>query len=676
MRVRPLLLSAPVAALSAAVLAAGCGSPAPTARPGPDQPAAGGAVDVGPPLYDPKPAVAIKAAPRAAEPLVVPNCTVQYDLRQVVSSEVEGKIDLLAVEDPGIGDSDPDLVFHPRDLEEARRNPAYRPRRFRQVREGVTRVQAGQVLCLLDDQLVTTRRDAAARAEKAAEDILKSAGEGVKLTIQKMALTKEALDKKTAGLGEYLQDQITLTRFQENEGNAKQAISKAQSDREEAGVMLRKHHIAAAVTGVVRTIQRRRGYVVKAGEPILEIQATDVVRLEGNLDVQYADEVRRRMARPGGLTVSVEPSVPSAPVSTRSPHRQEVTGVAVTSDPARPLVVSTGADGTAVVWDVTKDTPDHALPHPQTAVRSVACSPPGSRPVLAVTGADDGRVRVWDLSDPDRLPAAPKELADAHTAAVGVVAFAPEGRFFATAAGREVFVWAADGRKLYALPPDHRDAVTSLAFTPQGTLVTASRDRSLKVWKLGAEKAACDRTIDHRAGVVDVLGVTKDGGRVVFDQDKNRLDLVGLADRRTTGQVRNLGPTAAFGTLAVFNSDDTFLVTAGGEGELKGGLQVWSVPTDGGRGREEARLFTTGRVGVTAAAFSGSPQHPFLVVGTEKGELHLWKPPAADRKAYTGKVVNVDPTDPRYVTVRVEMDNRQLNLPDRSAATVVINPGQ
>jgi len=39
-------------------------------------------------------------------------------------------------------------------------------------------------------------------------------------------------------------------------------------------------------------------------------------------------------------------------------------------------------------------------------------------------------------------------------------------------------------------------------------------------------------------------------------------------------------------------------------------------------------------------------------------------------------VVFVDPTDARQVTVRVEMDNRTLNLRDRSAATVIINPGQ
>ena len=66
-----------------------------------------------------------------------------------------------------------------------------------------------------------------------------------------------------------------------------------------------------------------------------------------------------------------------------------------------------------------------------------------------------------------------------------------------------------------------------------------SKDRSLKVWKLGSEKPGLMRTIDHRSGIVETLGVTSDGGRVVFDQDKDRLDIVSVYDRSTFGQVQN-----------------------------------------------------------------------------------------------------------------------------------------
>ena len=661
----PVRSSPLLAAFAAAALtAAGCGGPGNAGKnqlADPNKAGDNAAVDVGAPLYPAKPEVKIAAAVRTGETLVVPNCTVQFEERQQVASEVDGTIDLLAVRDDTIAETDSNCVYHPRDVN--------RQVKYRRLKEGDT-VAAKQVICLLDDQLVTTRMESAKKQEAATSEVMAAATEGVKYTLEKLNLSKDLLLKGGGSRGDVLQDQVTLTRFQENLAQASATIAKANADFKEAQVMLGKHKIRSNVNGVVRNTSKRAGEFVKAGEKLLEIQSLDVVRLEGNLDVQYATYVKR------GMTVTVEPAVPSAPVRSHAPHRQEVTGIAVTLHPDRPLVASTGADGSAWLWDAVNNGATHHLPHP-VPVRSVACSPPGAKAAVAVTGSDDGKLRVWDVANPDKLPTDCKELADAHAAAVGAVAFSPDGKFLATAAGRDVFVWdATEWKKLYALPAEHRDAVTGLQFTPQGTLVTASKDRSIKVWKLGGDRGAVAKTIDHRAGAVDVLGVTKDGGRVVFDQDKNRLDLIGLADKQTAGQIQNLGPTAVFSTLAVFSRDDAMLVTAGGEGELKGGLQVWTVPPAGGRGSEAARFFTPGRVGVTAAAFSPSAAHPFLVVGTEKGSVHLWKPPAAARTAYTGRVTNVDSTDPRYVTVRVEMDNKQLNLLDRSAATVIINPGQ
>lgn len=663
MRARALLLAP--ALLAAAV--SGCGR-GPVTDPGKiAKPADAGTgevadPDVGGPLYAVKPAVKVPVpALTGREPLVVPNCTVQYEERQQVAAEVDGTIELIAVADPALADANPNLVYHPRDKA--------KEVKFRRLREG-DRVRVGDVICMLNDQQVAVKKKGAERVKQAAEGIKKSAEDGVKYSIQKLAKAKEAYDKGTGSFVEFLQDQITLTRFEENLGQALQTIAKADAEYEEAEQLIRRHQIKSTVNGVVRGLAKRPGEFVKAGEKILEVQATDRVRLEGFLDVQYAGLARR------GMTVLVEPAVPSAPTKTLPLHRQAVTGLAVTGHPDRPLVVTVSADGTGRAWDATvPNGAAHGLAHP-VPVRAVACPPAGVKAV-AVTGAEDGKLRVFDLTNPDKIGAEGQELADAHTAAVGALAFSPDGKFLASAAGRDVFVWdAVAWKKLYALPAEHRDAVTGLQFTPQGTLVTAAKDRSLKVWKLGAEKGAAAKTFDHRGGAVDVLGVTSDGGRVVFDQGKSRLDLVGLADRQTVGQVQNVGPTATFSTLAVFNHNDSLLLTAGGEGELKGGLQVWTVPASGGRGAEAARLFTPGRVGVTAAAFSPTEKHRFLAVGTEIGTVHLWTPPAARADAHTGEVMYVDATDTRQVTVRVEMDNTKLGLLDRSAATVIITPGQ
>jgi len=616
-------------------------------------------VDVGESLFG------AKAAPKVGggvgigtEPLVMGGATVQFEQRQQVAAEVDGKIELLAVRDDDINPTDPLCTYHPRDTA--------KQVKYRKMKEGAP-VKAGDVLILLDDQIVSTQMESAKKSQEAAAGVLKFATDGVDHSKEKLKLSEKNYKSGNGSYAEYLQDLITLTRFEENRSQALQTIAKSEAEYAQAAVMMKKHRVASVVTGFIRTIAHYQGDFVKAGEKILEVQSTEVVRLEGSLDVQYASFVR------AGMEVGVEPAIPSAPAKTHKFHQKEITGIAVSGNPGRPLVVSTSADGTARVWDVTKDSLLFSLPHP-VPVRSVACSPVGSAP-LAVTGGDDGKLRMWSLVNPDKLPTEPTELTEKHSAAVGAVAFSPDGRFFATAAGREVFVWSVDGRKLYALPAEHRDAVTALHITPQCSLLTVSKDRSLKVWKLGTEKAGVMRTIDHRSGIVESLGVTSDGGRVVFDQDKDRLDLVGVLDRATYGQVQNSSPTAAFATLAVFNPADTMLVTAGGEGELKGGLQVWNIPTAGGRGSEVARLFTPGRVPATAAAFSPSKEHPFLVVGTTAGGVHLWKPPA-DRKPYVGKIVFVESSDANKVNVRVEMNNpKELNLLDRSTANVIITPG-
>jgi hypothetical protein len=656
---------ASLALLVAAGLTAGCGSGTATNAQNATPPASSGKdnvdVDVGGTLY--KAAAPVAIPPSVTREALTIHTTAQFENRQQVSSDVDGRIEMLATPlEPGAAydKNDPNIIFHPRD---AKKEIAYR-----RLQDGDP-VKKDQILCFLDDQLVTARMDSATAVKAAGIQLQHEASKGVKYTEDRLKLQKAGFDRGAVSQAELLQDYVTLTRFMENLAQAAQTLAKTESEYKENEVMLRKHRIMSGVNGYIKAISKRQGETVKAGEKILEIQATDVIRLEGNLDIQYSRLVTR------GLTVSVEPAVTTPAAKSHAGHRQEVTGIAVTAHPGRPMIVSASADGSAIVWDTTKDSTGHNLPHP-VGVRSVATSPAGAKSMLVVTGSDDGKVRVWDVTNPDKLPTVPKaEPTDAHTSGVQAIAFSPDGKYFATAAGRDVFLWDADAaKKLYTLPAEHRDTVTSLSFTPQATLVTASKDRTLKVWKLGGEKAAVAKTIDHRAGTVDILGVSADGGRVLFDQDKGRLDLVSLADKQTVGQINNPADSASFATLAAFGGEDTLVVTAGSDGDLKGTLQVWRTPPTGGRGSEVGRFVTPKRVGATCAAFGPGKDKPFLAVGTAAGTVHMWVPPTDARKGYPGKVAYVDSTDPRYVTVRVEVNNTEMNLLDRGTATVIVNP--
>lgn len=682
---------APVALVGTLI---GCGSKAPPGREK-DAPNVQIAPGSGP---DPKDVTSLLYPPVAApvyapvisrsQPIVISNALAQFEERQIVSAEVDGLIELVATYIKSGEKVDPDrVVYHPRDPEP---DPMKRTK-LKRLSDGDT-VEFGDVVMFIDNQQITTRMQGADTIKKAAETARQFAAEGATAAEKQYRVVEESYKKGGAAFNEVLSAQLTLARFRENEANALQTIAKSTADLADAKVQAEKHYIRSRVNGVIRSVDRRAGQFVKAGEKVMEIEATDRVRIEGQTPVENVDVIRAYLNHPT-KRVTVEPAVPSAPTAEHNGHRKEVTGIAVTAHPDGPLVVSVGADGNVLVWDPNlgkkpnRPTVPHNLPHP-VAVRSVAATPPTAKTMTVITGGTDGKIRVWDVSNREKLPTAWKaEPEDGHTSAVQAVAVSPDGRFFATAAGRDVFVWdLATAKKLYALAGEHRDNVGGVTFTPQNTLVTSSKDGTLKVWKLGTDKAAVLRTIDHRAGAVEALGASRDGARVLFDQGKTRFDLVDPATGGTTGQIENVSSAGTFAVLALFGPDDVGpgatpesepygIATIGGDGDLKGTLQYWHAPRGGGRGAEVGRLVTPGRSPVTAAAFSPFSRfrgEPFVVVGTATGGVYLWKPPTGDRKAHTARVVHIDVTDTRYVTVRVEMDNTQLKLLDHSAATIIV----
>lgn len=676
-------------------LLAGCGKKPPAepgAKAGPDAPAAkpNPNPDVGGSLY---PFVAAPTYPTVVSrnaDVIISNALGQYDKRQIISAEVDGTIDQIATPvQPGEA-VPPDQVVY------LRHDPAGAKTQLRELRDGVE-VKDGQALVFMDARQIIAKTQGAEKVRVSAEAALAAAAKGKKDALDQLKLVQQGGAAGVQARKEEIEASLAYNRYVENEAQSAQTIARAEADIAEGRVLLARHTVLCRFNGFIRSVTKRPGEYVKAGEKIMEIEVTDKIRIEGQLDVQYAQYAEDAMKR--GLTVNIERAAASAQVAGHTGHRQPVTGVAVVGvtlgdKEVIPLVVSVGADGAALVWDpnlgkqTNRPAVPHNLPHP-VGVRSVAATPMTTKAALVVTGGDDGRVRIWNVSNPAKLPDKPQaEPEDAHTTAVNSIAVSPKGDFFATAAGRDVFVWdLAGAKKRYALPVEHRDNVTAVSFTPQSTLVTASKDGTIKVWKLGTDRAAAVRTLDHRAGAVEAPGVSRDGARLLFDQDKTRIDLVDPANGQTVGQLQNVSSAGSFSTLAAFGPDEIapntppdqlppyHVVTAGGDGDLKGTLQFWHAPRTGGRGAEKGRLITPGRAAVTAAAFSPIRNQPFVAVGTAAGGVCLWKPPADNQEAYKGKIVNIDATDTRYVTVRVELDNKKHGLPDKSTFTVILSDG-
>ena len=384
------------------------------------------------------------------------------------------------------------------------------------------------------------------------------------------------------------------------------------------------------------------------------------------------------------MKVYVEPTRLVGPNPLTNYHRQDVTAVAVTAHPGRPLIVSGGMDAATLVWDVTNTKQSHRLANPLgVGVKSIAVTGAKAKGHFVAVGGDDGKIRLWDITNPDKLPKEPAATFEgAHAGAVSAMAYSPDGKYLATAAGRDVFLWnIADKKKMYALPTDHRSAVTTLRFTPQATLVTVSQDKSIRSWKLGDKAASAAALIDHRGGSVDVLGVSSDGSRVLFDKDPSRLDVVSLADERSVGTVQNPGGSARFATLAIFSADDNQILTVGSDNDQKGVLTEWDTPAPGTRGAERRQLVTPKNSAVTCAAFSPDATHRFIAVGTADGGVHFWSQSAGAEersKRIVGEVVSVVPRDARSFDIQVEMptatDKTGDILQDRSTATIIIPP--
>jgi WD40 repeat protein len=138
------------------------------------------------------------------------------------------------------------------------------------------------------------------------------------------------------------------------------------------------------------------------------------------------------------------------------------------------------------VWDVTTGRKRATLSGHRGEVWGVAFSP-DSKLLASVGGVQnaetrsytEGEIKLWDV-------ATGKDRAgfDRQTHPVTAVAFAPDGKTFATGStDGSVRLWDAATGKERLVYREHSDAVLALGFSPDGrTLASGSADRTVKLW--------------------------------------------------------------------------------------------------------------------------------------------------------------------------------------------------
>lgn len=218
-------------------------------------------------------------------------------------------------------------------------------------------------------------------------------------------------------------------------------------------------------------------------------------------------------------------------------------------------------DDKAVVWDVS----DRANPRrlatlasPRTGpVRAVALGDDGR---IAITGNDDGTVRVWDIADVN-TPRQLTSLAD-HGNSVWTIATSPDGRTLLTGgADQTAILWditnPAKPARLSRLT-GHNGTVRAATFSPDGhTVATGSWDHTAILWRVDdlSRPVRLDTLGGHREPVFAVA-FSHDGNRVATaSSDRTTV----LWDKKVAAHPAPLGeltghspglPSLAFGTDA------------------------------------------------------------------------------------------------------------------------------
>ncbi len=568
---------------------------------------------------------------RLIDPVVIPQGRIIVKQKQEVPARMDTEILFIGRQIDGMPEGaqadGSDYFRHPRT-----------GKLYRKLRVG-DEVEKGETIILLDD----SQASAEVAKLQASLEAAKSEAAGKEKLVE---ATKNAWQIEV----EARQSKLQILRSKAQYDNAVAEYNTAMSRIQEVSGELKKaerglemYHVSAAMSGVVDKVYMQNGEAIKGTEPVIRLQELQVLRVEGYLPQEEAELLNK------GMEVTLEPEFRQSPLVNHTAHRQPITAVSRGFNGVEPLFLSASEDRQVNVWNTRQLI--KSLPHP-VKVRAVDCTPPDAKEHLALTGADDGKIRIFDLT---KLKQKPREFKEAHPAPILEVAFAPEGRYCATSDDmRNVIVWnVSTGEKLYHLPAVHRGPVTDLHFTPQGQLITVARDNTIGIWKVGAENARLEGDlIEHRAGELDQLDVSADGNHILFDREKGELHVLSLKDRHTEQVIRNVISSAHFTSFARISPDQHLVLTSSSQ---DGVLQLWRLPeVEQGHPTELRRLVIPIEGKPTCAEFipPRKDRTGLVVVGTDTGHVHVWRMP-------TEEEINFDLKGTiTYIDADVESDGR------------------
>ncbi len=247
-------------------------------------------------------------------------------------------------------------------------------------------------------------------------------------------------------------------------------------------------------------------------------------------------------------------------------------------------VVSAGSDGSARVWEVTKqrETEGSPLRGHYGPVWAVAF---GADKSQIVTAGDDGRVIIWKFEPSqarsnDRLVA--RKVFLGHQGAVFAAAFSPDGRQVVTGGyDKRVLIWQPDTiadvdlRQLVATgqplaPQDsralegHAGPVRSVQFSPDGQYVlSGGDDNTMRIWEVLTGRPHAQ--LKGHSRPVQSCAIAPDGQQIVSGGQEGEIKLWDLVDYKAAPQGVALVGHADAVLAAAFSHDGNRVITAGND---------------------------------------------------------------------------------------------------------------
>ncbi|MFJ8107455.1 hypothetical protein [Streptomyces sp. NPDC096132] len=243
--------------------------------------------------------------------------------------------------------------------------------------------------------------------------------------------------------------------------------------------------------------------------------------------------------------------------------------LALAFDPKGTMLASTGADHSIRLWTI----PRTILIGHSGYVDTVDVSPDGR---LLASGSQDNTVRLWDV----RNPADPRPVSASirgRTPYVNWVAFSPDGKTLAVAAGPDIRMWdvTVPSRPEPLSRPLHNPQGNFLAveFTPDGrTLAGGNGDGSVALWDVSdpSRPVGLGRPLETGAGTIWRVAISPDGRTLAASGDDGTLRLWDIT--RTTKPAALGAPLHASAyplRTVVFSPNGRTLAAAGNDGTIR-----------------------------------------------------------------------------------------------------------